>query len=53
MYKFADEGLESRSMGQKLLLRMGPAHASVVKGRLRELLRLISRNSGDGSSAHE
>jgi len=43
MYKFADEGLESRSMGQKLLLRMGPAHASVVKGRLRELLRLISR----------
>ncbi len=45
MYKFADEGLEARSMGQKLLLRMGPAHAGVVKGRLRELLRLISRNA--------
>ena len=45
MYKFADEGLESRSIGQKLLLRMGPAHASVVKSRLRELLRLISRSA--------
>lgn len=45
MYKFADEGLESRSIGQKLLLRMGPAHASVVKSRLRELLRLVSRSA--------
>lgn len=45
MYKFADEGLESRSVGQKLLLRMGPAHASVVKNRLRELLRLVSRSA--------
>ncbi|MCC6709370.1 MAG: DUF3014 domain-containing protein [Gammaproteobacteria bacterium] len=45
MYKFADAGLESRSVGQKLLLRMGPAHASVVKSRLRELLRLVSRSA--------
>ena len=45
MYKFADEGMESRSMGQKLMLRMGPVHASIVKARLRELLRLISRSS--------
>lgn len=44
MYKFADQGMESRSMGQKLMLRMGPVHASIVKGRLRELLRLISRS---------
>ncbi|MBK8960143.1 MAG: DUF3014 domain-containing protein [Proteobacteria bacterium] len=45
MYKFADQDLESRSVGQKLLLRMGPAHASVVKSRLRELLRLVSRSA--------
>lgn len=44
MYKFAEQGMESRSMGQKLMLRMGPLHASIVKGRLRELLRLISRS---------
>lgn len=44
MYKFADDDFESRSVGQKLLLRMGPAHAGVVKSRLRELLRLVSRS---------
>ena len=43
MYKFADDGLESRSMGQKLLLRMGPANAGIVKARLRELRRLVTR----------
>ena len=43
IYKFADDGLEARSMGQKLLLRMGPANAGIVKARLRELRRLVTR----------
>lgn len=43
IYKFADAGLEARSMGQKLLLRLGPANASIVKARLRELRRLVTR----------
>ncbi len=43
IYKFADEGLEARSMGQKLLLRVGPANAGIIKTRLRELRRLIVR----------
>lgn len=43
IYKFADEGLEARSLGQKLVLRMGPANAGIVKARLRELRRLVTR----------
>ena len=42
-YKFADEGLEARSLGQKLVLRVGPANAGIIKTRLRELRRLVTR----------
>ncbi|MBX9608467.1 MAG: DUF3014 domain-containing protein [Gammaproteobacteria bacterium] len=43
LYLYADEDLESRSLGQKVLLRIGPANAGVVKSKLRELRRLIIR----------
>jgi hypothetical protein len=33
-YQFADPALESRSAGQKLLLRMGNANAAIVKDKL-------------------
>jgi hypothetical protein len=36
MYQFADPELEARSSGQKLMIRMGPANARVIKTRLRE-----------------
>jgi hypothetical protein len=36
-YRFADERLEKLSSGQKLLLRMGPENAAVIKGKLREI----------------
>ncbi len=36
MYEYADPGLEGRSAGQKLLIRMGPANARAVKAKLRE-----------------
>jgi hypothetical protein len=36
-YTFADAGLESRSAGQKLLIRMGPANERIVKAKLSEL----------------
>ena len=42
MYRFADPALESRSAGQKVLLRMGSANAAIVKERLRELRQLIT-----------
>jgi hypothetical protein len=35
-YEYADPALESRSAGQKLLIRMGPANARIVKAKLRE-----------------
>jgi len=37
MYQFADPKLEDLSAGQKLMLRMGPANAAIVKNKLREL----------------
>jgi hypothetical protein len=36
-YRFADPKLESLSAGQKLLLRMGPDNARIIKAKLREI----------------
>jgi hypothetical protein len=43
LYRFADADLESRSAGQKLLLRMGVEHERVVKEKLRAIRALIVR----------
>jgi hypothetical protein len=37
LYEFADPTLEARPAGQKLLIRMGPENAAVVKSKLMEL----------------
>ncbi len=37
LYEYADPELEALSAGQKILLRIGPAHASAVRDRLSEL----------------
>jgi hypothetical protein len=37
LYRYADERLEKLSAGQKLLIRMGPENAAVIKAKLREL----------------
>jgi hypothetical protein len=42
-YEFADPSLESRSSGQKLLLRMGNENAAEVKLKLREIRREIAQ----------
>jgi hypothetical protein len=42
LYQYEDAELEKLSSGQKLLLRMGPAHAREVKAKLRELRALIA-----------
>jgi Protein of unknown function (DUF3014) len=42
MYVFADPTLEARPAGQKLLLRMGPEHAAVIKAKLTELRAIIT-----------
>jgi Protein of unknown function (DUF3014) len=43
-FEYADPGLESRSAGQKLLIRMGPANARLIKGKLREFRAEIVKN---------
>jgi len=42
LYEFADQELESRSSGQKLLLRMGDEHAENVKRLLRDVRARIA-----------
>jgi len=42
MFTYADPGLESRSAGQKLLIRMGPDNAAVIKAKLSELRAAIT-----------
>jgi hypothetical protein len=42
MYLFADPALESRPAGQKLLIRMGPDNAAVIKAKLTELRAAIT-----------
>lgn len=42
LYRFADADLESRSAGQKLLLRIGVDHERTVKNKLREIRALIA-----------
>jgi Protein of unknown function (DUF3014) len=42
MYTFADPALESRPAGQKLLIRMGPDSAAVIKTKLMELRAAIT-----------
>ena len=42
MYTFADPSLEARPAGQKLLLRIGPDNASLIKAKLSELRAIIT-----------
>ena len=42
MYQFADPTLEALSSGQKVLLRMGPENAAVIKAKLTELRALVT-----------
>jgi hypothetical protein len=42
MYVFADPALEARPAGQKLLIRMGPENAALVKAKLMELRAAVT-----------
>jgi hypothetical protein len=47
LFEFADPELEALSSGQKLLLRMGNAHATTMKQTLRELrARIVASDRG-------
>jgi hypothetical protein len=47
-YEFADPDLESRSVGQKVLLRMGPENATIIRQKLRDLRREITSHVPQG-----
>ena len=42
-YEFDDPALEARSAGQKILLRLGPAHSRQLKAKLTEVRALITQ----------
>ena len=51
LYTFADPTLEALPAGQKLLIRMGPDNAAVIKAKLRELRSIVTAGRpGAGSS---
>jgi hypothetical protein len=43
VYQFEDPSLESRSAGQKILLRMGGAEAALLKAKLADFRRQVAR----------
>ena len=45
LYEFADPDLETRSAGQKMLLRMGPENAARMKAKLGEIRRELAQAS--------
>lgn len=45
LYEFADPALEAESWGRKLLIRIGPEHASAVQARLADLARRLEESS--------
>jgi hypothetical protein len=42
MYTYADPALEARPAGQKLMMRMGPENAAVIKAKLMELRAIVT-----------
>lgn len=48
LYEFADPNLEALSWGQKILLRMGPDNAAIVRVKLRALRAEIIRRGQQG-----
>ena len=51
LYTYAEADLESRSAGQKILLRMGPERAERVKAKLREFRAEIASGAPAGPRA--
>ena len=42
MYEYADSALEALPAGQKILIRMGPENAAVIKAKLTELRAIVT-----------
>jgi hypothetical protein len=53
MYLYADPKLEELSAGQKLMLRMGPANAAIIKVKLRELRAQLADRTRDADRSRD
>lgn len=51
LYEFADPSLEERSVGQKLLIRMGAENAARIKEKLRELREALVASAAAAATA--
>ena len=48
LYRYADPALESRSSGQKIMIRIGHENATRLKAKLREVRSLVARLPAEG-----
>lgn len=46
LYRYADPALEELSSGQKMMIRIGPDNAAMVKAKLREIRSVIAAEPG-------
>lgn len=42
LYEYAESSLERRSVGQRMMIRMGPEHSARLKNKLREIRALLT-----------
>ncbi len=45
LYEYAESSLERRSVGQRMMIRVGPEHAAKLKAKLREIRALLTQES--------
>jgi len=45
LFEFADPVLQSRSAGQKIMMRIGTVNADPIKAKLGEIRRLVARTA--------
>ncbi len=45
LYEYAESSLERRSVGQRMMIRVGPEHAAKLKAKLREIRALLTQEN--------
>ena len=45
LYEFSDSSIERRSVGQRMLVRLGPQHSARLKTKLREIRALLTQEN--------
>jgi len=45
LYEFAESSLERRSVGQRIMIRIGPEHAAKLKAKLREIRAVLTQGT--------